>query len=66
MAVCKEAEGIAVVFLGEYPSLFCQLVEYFLGVCVVWRERRTGGGEEREEGEEDGWRRGERRGREAR
>ena len=65
MAVCKEAEGIAVVFLGEYPSLFCQLVEYFLGVCVVWRER-TGGGEEREEGEEDGWRRGERRGREAR
>ena len=39
LAVCEEAEGIGIVFLGEHPSLFCQLMEYFLGESM-WRKRR--------------------------
>ena len=54
LAVCEEAEGIGIVFLGEHPSLFCQLVEYFLGVCGE-RGGRSGGSREREGVERGGW-----------
>lgn len=39
LAMCKEAKGISVVFLGEYPRLSCDLVEYLLGERRVYVDR---------------------------
>ena len=55
LAVCKEAESIGIVFLGEHPSLFCQLVEYFLGVCEERGGRGSGRSTGREGGRGGGW-----------
>ena len=55
LAVCKEAESIGIVFLGEHPSLLCQLVEYFLGVCGERGGRGSGRSTGREGGRGGGW-----------
>lgn len=37
--MCKEAKGISVVFLGEYPRLSCDLVENLLEERRVYIDR---------------------------